>query len=170
MKANKEIRVYGTLLNHTLDANKSNGTKGVDNDFHNDALAYAYQLYDGRFFPNQDTIENYQDMINKRLSAISYADTNGGVTTISNRNGSKGNPYVLVVDGNTNIKGNLYIDGDLYYKDGDVYKPVDLSDIINRLDALEAGMLWEINGEGRVQAKNGRAAVAHGFYDSEMAS
>lgn len=109
-------------------------------------------------------------MINKRLSAISYADTNGGVTTISNRNGSKGNPYVLVVDGNTNIKGNLYIDGDLYYKDGDVYKPVDLSDIINRLNALEAGMLWEINGEGRVQAKNGRAAVAHGFYDSEMAS
>ena len=52
MKANKEIRVYGTLLNHTLEANKSNGTKGVDNDFHNDALAYAYQLYDGRFFPN----------------------------------------------------------------------------------------------------------------------
>ena len=59
MKANKNIRVYGTLMNHTLDVNKS------DNN-HNDALAYAYQLYDDRF-GEITAVNNYQDIINKYI-------------------------------------------------------------------------------------------------------
>ena len=161
---NKNIRVYGTLLNWTLDPNKSNGNSN-DADYHNDAIAYAYQLYDNRFGATP-AIANYQDVINKRLTAISYAD---GVTTIENRDGSKGDPYMLMVNGNTNIGGNLHIDGDIYYKDEDgTYKPLDLSDILNRLEALEG--MWEINPNNSNQliAKNGRSAAAKGFYDTEF--
>ena len=50
-KQSKEIRVYGTLKNWTLDPQKSNGNTS-NPDYHNDAIAYAYQLYDSRFFPN----------------------------------------------------------------------------------------------------------------------
>jgi len=162
----KEIRVYGTLKNWTYDPQRSNGTT-ADPDYHNDALAYAYQLYDNRFFPDQNTIENYQDMINKRLTAISYAD---GVTTIENRDGSKGDPYMLIVNGNTNIGGDIHIDGDLYYKDeqGNEHK-IDLSELFDRIAKLES--MWEINPDDDTQiiAKtyNGRrrSAAAYGFYD-----
>lgn len=173
MKASKDIRVYGTLLNYTLDPNKSNGDIRVDNDAHNDALANAYQLYDERF-GESNPINNYQDVINKRLTAISYADTNGGVTTIENRDGSTGHPYVLIVKGNTNIKGDLYVDGDIYYKDdnGDTHK-IDLSELMDRIAALES--MWEINPNDATQiiAKtyNGtrRSAAAYGFYDTDPA-
>lgn len=165
----KEIRVYGTLKNWTLDPQKSNGNS-ADPTYHNDALAYAYQLYDSRFFPDQTTIENYQDMINKRLTAISFADINGGVTTIENRDGSKGDPYMLIVNGNTNIGGDLHLDGDLYFKDehGE-YKPIDLSDILGRLEKLES--MWEINPDddtqiiAKVYNNRRRSAAAYGFYD-----
>jgi len=36
----KEIKVYGTLTNHTVDTTLTN------DGIHNDALAYAKQLYD----------------------------------------------------------------------------------------------------------------------------
>lgn len=167
MKANKEIRVYGTLLNHTLDPAKSNGHK-IDADFHNDALAYAYQLYDGRFGESV-AVNNYQDVINKRLTAISYANN---VTTIENRDKSKGNPYMLVVKGNTNIGGNLYVDGDIYYKDADgQYKPINLADILDRLSKLE--QLWTLNN-GVITAVGGKnvltagTSTAAGFYDSTI--
>lgn len=161
MKANKNIRVYGTLMNHTLDVNKS------DNN-HNDALAYAYQLYDDRF-GETTAVNNYQDIINKRLTAISYAEP--GITTIENRDGSKGNPYMLIVKGNTNIGGNLYVDGDIYYKDPNTgeYKPINLDDILRRLTALENMQYWFINNDNRVEAKEGRAVVGKGFYDSDPA-
>lgn len=159
----KEIRVYGTLMNWTLDPQRSNGNTS-DPDFHNDAIAYAYQLYDNRFFPNQNTIENYQDMINKRLTAISYAD---GVTTIENRDGSQGDPYMLVVNGNTNIGGNLRVDGDIYQIDEHgVEHKIDLSDILNRLAKLE--QLWYYdNGTGKVTTVGNKPAAAYGFYDTD---
>lgn len=169
MKANKEIRVYGTLKNHTLDPSKSNGHVG-DSVFHNDALAYAYQLFDDRF-GEPTAVNNYQDVINKRLTAISYATP--GITTIENRDGSQGNPYMLIVKGNTNIGGKLYVDGDIYYKGSDGnYHPLSLDDILARLAALEARpILWEIDPSdaNRVVAKDSRAAVAKGFYDSDPA-
>lgn len=139
----KHIRVYGTLLNHTLDVNKSNGNT-TDEDYHNDALAYAYQLYDNRFGATPATA-NYQDVINKRLTAITYAD---GITTVG---------------------GDLYVDGDIYYKDDNGnYVPVDLADILRRLANLEAHMLWELGSDGKVHTISDRAAAAHGFYDTEF--
>ena len=67
----KEIKVYGTLVNETV------GT--VADSSHNDILMNAYQLYDSRFI-NNGGVNNYQDVINKRLTAITYAN---GVTTIT---------------------------------------------------------------------------------------
>ena len=172
MKESKHIRVYGTLLNYTLDPNKSNGVRN-DSDFHNDAIAYANQLFDDRFGEAVAT-NNYQDVINKRLTAIQYADTNGGVTTIENRDGSTGDPYILVVKGNTNIEGDLYVDGNLYYKNEDgEYQPIDLSDLLDtmqdllgRVQALED--MWFINNDNRIEAKHSRAVVGAGFYDSTI--
>lgn len=162
MKANKEIRVYGTLLNHTLDTSKSNGTK-ADADFHNDALAYAYQLYDGRF-GDPVAVNNYQDIINKRLTAISYGDN---VTTIENRDKSKGDPYMLVVKGNTNIGGDLYVDGDIYYKDENGnYQPIDLSDLMARIARLES--MWKISGNTLTPVDSSKSVTAAGFYDSTI--
>lgn len=66
----KEIKVYGTLINHTQ------GT--ITDATHNDMLMKAYQLYDDRF--GATGVNNYQDVINKRVTAITYAD---GVTTIA---------------------------------------------------------------------------------------
>lgn len=162
-KQSKEIRVYGTLKNWTLDPQRSNGTT-ADEDYHNDALAYAYQLYDNRFFSDKDTIENYQDVINKRLTAISYAD---GVTTIENRDKSKGNPYMLIVNGHTNIGGDLHVAGDLYYIDenGDERK-LDLSDLMRRLAALE--QLWYYDTNTKMVTTVGeKPAAAYGFYDTD---
>lgn len=97
MTANREIKIYGTLLNATINA-------AIGDADHNDALGYAYQLYDNRF-GEETPVDNFQDIINKRLTAISYAD---GVTTIKNRPGTPdGVPYMFIVDGNSNINGNL---------------------------------------------------------------
>lgn len=161
MEANKKIRVYGTLMNHTLDRSISDNT-------HNDALAYAYQLYDDRFgvTPNAN---NFQDVINKRLTAISYAD---GVTTIENRDHSQGNPYMFVVKGNTNIGGNLTVDGDLIVNGDGGSQSFDPSDIINQLNQLKNDVnalkqLWHLSADG-TQVVSDRPAVAAGFYDSTM--
>lgn len=161
MEANKKIRVYGTLMNHTLDRSISDNT-------HNDALAYAYQLYDDRFgvTPNAN---NFQDVINKRLTAISYAD---GVTTIENRDHSKGNPYMFVVKGNTNIGGNLTVDGDLVVNGDGGSQAFDPSDIINQLNQLKNDVnalkqLWHLSADG-TKVVSDRPAVAAGFYDSTM--
>lgn len=160
MEANKKIRVYGTLMNHTLDRTISDNT-------HNDALAYAYQLYDDRFgvTPN---VNNFQDVINKRLTAISYAD---GVTTIENRDHSQGNPYMFVVKGNTNIGGNLTVDGDLIVN-GEGGSTTDLSDLQAQIDQLKADVaalkqLWHLSNDG-TQVVSDRPAVAAGFYDSTI--
>ena len=163
MKANKEIKVYGTLLNHTLDQTKSNGPYTYGFDFHNDALAYAYQLYDNRF-KDPTAVNNYQDVINKRLTAISYSD---GVTTIENRDKSKGDPYMLVVKGNTNIGGDLHVDGDIYYKDDDGNEhQINLADLIARIEALES--LWKVSGNTLTPVDSRKSVTAYGFYDSEI--
>lgn len=97
MTANREIKIYGTLLNATVNA-------VIGDADHNDALGYAYQLYDNRF-GEEEAVNNFQDIINKRLTAISYED---GITTIKNRPGiPDGTPYMFIVEGNSNLNGNL---------------------------------------------------------------
>lgn len=105
MEANKDIRIYGTLVNHTVN-------NAISDNNHNDALAYAYQIYDDRFGATPNSA-NFQDAINKRVSAISYAN---GVTTI---------------DGNLAISGDIIMDG------GSSINPSDIQDIIERLNQLE---------------------------------
>lgn len=99
MEQSKDIKIYGTLVNHTVDPNKSDAT-------HHDALAYAKELYDDRFgmekAPHNTPCENYQDRINKRVKGITYQEGDPGVTTI---NGD------LVVTGDTNLEGGLEVDG-----------------------------------------------------------
>ncbi len=107
METGRDIRVYGTLVNYTLDSEIS------DTD-HNDALANAYQLYDARF-GEATNVDNFQDVINKRLTAISYAN---GITTIRNRAGVQdGSPYMFIVDGDSNVKGDLVVDDNLHVQD-----------------------------------------------------
>jgi len=101
MRANREIKIYGTLLNATVNAI-------IGDAEHNDALAYAYQLYDDKF-GEAVSVDNFQDIINKRVTAIQYAD---GVTTIKNRDGvADGVPYMFVVEGASHLNGNNTITG-----------------------------------------------------------
>lgn len=72
MIQNKEIKVYGTLVNSTVDP-------AISNNSHNDAIVYAKQVYDDRFQESTAT-DNYQDEINKRVKAIKYQD---GTTIVS---------------------------------------------------------------------------------------
>ena len=73
MAANREIKIYGTLVNATVNGEVADAN-------HNDALGYAYQIYDDRF-GDSTPVNNFQDNINKRVTAISYTN---GVTTIKN--------------------------------------------------------------------------------------
>lgn len=89
MDSNKEIKVYGTFVNWTIN-------DLIKDNTHNDAVAYAKQLYDDRFGASPNAA-NFQDVINKRLTAISYAN---GITTIDS-------PFV--VNGTSNLNGNSTI-------------------------------------------------------------
>lgn len=154
MKSSKNIKVYGTLVNHTLDSTLADET-------HNDALMNAYQLFDGRFgdspLPN-----NFQDVINKRITDITF---DGGTTTIENRDEVTENHYTLVVNGDTNLNGDvhitedLHVDGDTYidgdtHVDGDLYVTGDISGItlgdldnVNKnADSASAGTFLKYNG------------------------
>ena len=154
MKSSKNIKVYGTLVNHTLDSTLADET-------HNDALMNAYQLFDGRFgdspLPN-----NFQDVINKRITDITF---DGGTTTIENRDEVTENHYTFVVNGDTNLNGDvhitedLHVDGDTYidgdtHIDGDLYVTGDISGItlgdldnVNKnADSASAGTFLKYNG------------------------
>lgn len=81
-----KIKIYGTLVNVTLDQTLDDANCAADNqDYdtgHNDALAYAYQLHDGRFRADDEDLpahERFQDAINKRVTDIVYDETGGGV-------------------------------------------------------------------------------------------
>lgn len=220
MEQKKEIKVYGTLMNHTIDPS----IKGTDEigTQHYDAIAQAWQLYDQYFRQSDNTmapVERFQDVINRRLTAISYID---GVTTIEGD---------LVVEGDTTlndveIKGDIegiglgdlddvdedvsnplndgkilkfvkneWVAADLtidHLNDiGDVnanapqptamliwdnvneeWKPSDVTliDLVNRINQLEASILWEkVQGDDtKIQAKDNRSAVANMFFDSSV--
>ena len=110
----KEIKVYGTFVNYTQ------GT--ITDANHNDMLMKAYQLYDDRF--GATGINNYQDVINKRLTAITYAN---GVTTITGD---------LVVTGKTTTP-NLEVTNQFVYK-GQTFDPSTMAtDITSLKQAVE---------------------------------
>lgn len=93
---NSEIKIYGTLVNVTIDdklkdardeqhdpCKAKNWPSNVTEEGHNGALAYAYQLHDGRFRqddPNMKEWERFQDEINKRVTDIVYDETGGDVS------------------------------------------------------------------------------------------
>ena len=144
----KLIRVYGTLINNTVD-NTIGSVHQEDEHQHNDALAYAKQLYDDKFgdSPNEN---NFQDIINKRIKGITRKPNGGNAGTYVNEN--------------------LYVDGTIYVPDGNGgWTPLtipDLTDILNRLAFLES--LWEISGE-YIQPKNlVKKVKGPGFYDSTV--
>lgn len=153
MEQSKEIKVYGTLMNHTIDSTK----EGVDKygTHHYDAVAYAWQLYDDKF-GQPIPVDNYQDVINKRLTAISYIDEVGKdpCTIIKNPDGSDGTPYMLIVEGNTNIGGDLHVDENLTVEGdtnlGDVVINGDISGIdLGDLDDVDDNVSDPSN-EGKV--------------------
>lgn len=110
----KEIKVYGTFVNYTQ------GT--ITDANHNDMLMKAYQLYDDRF--GATGINNYQDVINKRLTAITHAN---GVTTITGD---------LVVTGKTTTP-NLEVTNQFVYK-GQTLDPSTMdTDITSLKQAIE---------------------------------
>lgn len=148
MKSSKNIKVYGTLVNHTLDSTLADET-------HNDALMNAYQLFDGRF-GDSPLSNNFQDVINKRITDITF---DGGTTTIENRDEITENHYTLVVNGDTNLNGDVHITEDLHvdgdtHIGGDLYVTGDISGIslgdldnVNKnADSASTGTFLKYNG------------------------
>lgn len=81
----RDIKVYGTLVNYTVDDSIG------DKDLHNDKLAFARQLYDDQFGQSKK-VNNFQDIINKRIQKVKRND-----------------------DGDTVIEGDLIIEeGDIF--------------------------------------------------------
>jgi hypothetical protein len=124
---------------------------------HNDLIAVAYQLYDERFTPKKGSgdnsavinIDRYQDIINKRLTAISY-DPNSDITNIYSN---------LYVDGDTNIGGDLTVEGDTTFEGdvnitGDVNLNIGLDDLNDvALSTMAIGQVLRYNGSEWVNAK-----------------
>lgn len=90
----RDIKVYGTLMNHTVD-----NTIG-DGDLHNDKLALARQLYDDQF-GETTKVNNFQDIINKRVKNI----TSGNGSTTANGD--------LIVTGDLIINGQRFNPADI---------------------------------------------------------
>lgn len=119
---NSEIKIYGTLVNVTVDKDlkddrdeqhdpckAKNWPSNVTEEGHNGALAYAYQLHDGRFRQNDTNTkpwQRFQDEINKRVTNITFdPDTNittiEGDTHIENLYIKKGDQWVKIEDANS---------------------------------------------------------------------
>lgn len=90
-ESNADIKIYGHLVNNTLDntlddANCNANDKSYDTG-HNDAIAYAYQLHDGRFKAGDTTLpehERFQDAINRRVTNIKYNPSTNTTTIEGN--------------------------------------------------------------------------------------
>lgn len=155
--AHKEIKVYGTLLNQTINTNPDGTQSDLVDNTHNDYLTVAYQLYDERFSPKKGSgangtvinIDRYQDIINKRLTAIDY-DPNGDITNIYSN---------LYVDGDTNIGGDLTVEGDTTFGGdvnitGDINLNMGLNDLNDvTLSTMAIGQVLRYNGSKWVNAK-----------------
>lgn len=148
----KNIKVYGTLINQTQNTEDS-----MRDSKHNDLIAVAYQLFDERFDPKKGSgtngavinIDRYQDIINKRLTAIDY-DPNGDITNIYSN---------LYVDGDTNIGGDLTVEGDTTFEGdvnitGDINLDIGLNDLNDvTLSTMAIGQVLRYNGSKWANAK-----------------
>lgn len=142
----KNIKVYGTLINQTQNTNPS-----MRDSQHNDLIAVAYQLFDERFNPKKGSgtngavinIDRYQDIINKRLTALTY-DPNGDLTSLYSN---------LYVSGDTNIGGDLTVEGDVNIT-GDVNLNIGLNDLNDvTLSTMAIGQVLRYDGSKWVNAK-----------------
>lgn len=152
MNQGKDIKVYGTLVNHTVD-----NTIG-DGQLHNDKLAVARQLYDDQF-GESTKVNNFQDIINKRIKGITRKTSGSDAGTHVNEDLYVGNPSTGA--------GDIYLpDGHGGWKKLVIPEVPDLTDILNRLAFLES--LWEISGE-YIQPKNlVKKVKGPGFFDSTV--
>lgn len=162
MDANKEIKVYGTLVNWTHN-------DSIADDSHNDAVAYAKQLYDDNFGA-QPAANNFQDVINKRITNIQYENGNtiiSGTTTtngIVNQSGSISNPEgeisskTLNISSTGNIGGNLTVTGNVSAVNTDA-----AINTVNRLDA-------DVNTEGSVkyQIEEAKTFIINKIVDGDL--
>ena len=128
----KEIRVYGTLVNHTTIP--ADGDIARVDSGHNDSIAYAYQLYDQRFGASP-SVQNYQDNINKRVKGITYDPTTGRTSTT----------------------GDLYVAGDLIVNGG--VSGISLGDLDDvNTSGQTAGAILKYNGTNWVPGSDGGGA------------
>lgn len=135
-----KIKIYGTLVNVTLDTTLDDANCAADNEDyatgHNDALAYAYQLHDGRFRADDLELpahERFQDAINRRVTNITY-DPDTNITTI---------------EGDTHVE-NLYVkQGDVWVKvgEGGSYDDTWLRDIIGTTPSGESAASDLLQGD-----------------------
>lgn len=134
----KEIKVYGTLVNYTVDTDLP-----ADN-IHNDALSYAKQSYDDQF-GEPVKVNNFQDIINKRIKGITREPGTG-----------------------TFVNENLYVDGNIYMKDGSGnWVPIDLASILNRLAILESYWKID-SDDKLVPTNPNRQVKAKAFFDTSV--
>ena len=148
----KNIKVYGTLINQTQNTDSS-----MRDSQHNDLIAVAYQLFDERFNPKKGSgtngavinIDRYQDIINKRLTALSY-DPNGDLTSLYSN---------LYVSGDTNIGGDLTVEGDTTFEGdvtitGNANLTIGLNDLSDvTLSTMAIGQVLRYDGSKWVNAK-----------------
>lgn len=131
----KDIKVYGTLVNHTVDPDTP------DDGVHNDTLAYAKQLYDDQF-GESTKVNNYQDIINKRIKGISRKESSPNAGT--------------------------YINDDLYLPTAIIYVP-DGQGGWTPIDLRNIQTLWKVDTDNKLVPKDAtREVKARGFYDTSV--
>ena len=148
----KNIKVYGTLINQTQNTNSS-----MRDSQHNDLIAVAYQLYDERFNPRKGSgtsfavtaIDRYQDIINKRLTAI-YFDDKGTDNTSDD---------VTYIDSKLNVAGDSVFEGPVTFNNnvnitGNINLNIGLNDLNDvTLSTMAVGQVLRYDGSKWVNAK-----------------
>ncbi len=136
----KYIRIYGTLINHTVDPELA------EDGVHNDTLSYAKQSFDDQFGePNK--VDNYQDIINKRIKGIKRQN--------STPTPSSSNPQKTVIS------------DDLYLPTGKIYIPNGSGGWME-INLANMQSHWHVDTDGKLVANDGKAAKAAGFYDTTV--
>lgn len=197
----KKIKIYGTLVNTTLDNTLDDANCAADNqDYdtgHNDAIAYAYQIHDGRFRADDENLpahRRFQDDINRRITNIDY-DPENNVTLIFNK---ETNEWEILKNGDSTPYDDAWLkdiigttpdgeqaasntlQGDFDEESGDIIsyirllkqKLCDLQVEINNLKNGGACLWTECNGNGGagICPKNNKVVYGPGFYDTEVSN
>lgn len=205
-----KIKIYGTLVNTTLDPDlkddrddkhdpcKANNWPGdISEEGHNGAIAYAYQLHDGRFRQDDETMaewERFQDEINKRITNIKY-DPDQNVTLIFNKETNEWEilkacdcePYndawlkdIIGTTPNGEQAASNTLQDDFDEESGDIISYIRLlkqyiCNLQEQIDELKrtGSCLWEEcngNGGAGICPKNNKVVYGPGFYDTEVSN